>query len=93
MKNFLKGSAVTFALVGILAATSAQAGLFSSWATGDWPTEESNAFKVEAYGFDFRVYEWVSPTNPNITCSAGFIESGPIGYQCFPTVTPDAEVE
>jgi hypothetical protein len=93
MKNFLKGSAFTLALVTVIAATSAQAGLFSSWSTGDWPTEESNAFKVEAYGFDFRVYEWASPTNPDITCSASFTDSGAIGYQCFPTVTPDTEVE
>ena len=83
MKEFLKGVSLTIAAVALVAATTAQAGMFSGWATGDWPTEESTAFKVEAYGYDFRVYEWVSPSNADVTCSAAFTDSGAIGYQCF----------
>jgi hypothetical protein len=83
MKEFIKGATVTLALVAALVATSAQAGFFSSWATGDWPTQESNAYKVEAYGFDFRVYEWRSTENPNVVCTASFTDEGAIGMQCF----------
>jgi hypothetical protein len=83
MKEFIKGACATLALVTVVAATSAQAGLFSSWATGDWPTQESNAYKVEAYGFDFRVYEWRSTENPDTVCTASFTDSGAIGMQCF----------
>jgi len=41
----------------VAACVPAHAGLFDSLATGSWPTVESEAYKVEAYGLDFRVYE------------------------------------
>lgn len=69
-----------------LTATTTSAGLFDMVATSDWPVKESNAFKVEAYGYDFRVYEWVSETNPNVVCSVaiGSSTSAPyMGMQCF----------
>jgi len=63
----------------------AEAGLFSSAATSDWKTKEPKNFLVAAYGWDLRVYEWQSETNPAITCSTVFAEAGPVGYQCFDT--------
>ena len=72
--------------LSVIAASSANAGLFDSLATSDWPVKESNAFKVEAYGYDFRVYEWVSEANPNVVCSVaiGNSNSAPyMGMQCF----------
>ena len=86
MKNFIMGMAATLAVFGIVVATTAQAGFFSSWATGDWPTQESTAYKVEAYGFNFRVYEWRSIENPNTICTASFTDTGAIGMQCFKAV-------
>ena len=84
--NKLLGAATM--AVTLLIATSAQANFFSSFSTSDWPTKESSAFKVESYGYDFRVYEWQSEANPNVTCTAGFTDTGAIGMQCFETVTP-----
>ena len=74
------------ALALALTTTTASADLFDMLATSDWPVKESNAFKVEAYGFDFRVYEWVSESNPNVVCSVaiGNNKSSPyMGMQCF----------
>ena len=83
MKNFIMAQAAMLTVFGIVVATTAQAGFFSSWATGDWPTQESTAYKVEAYGFDFRVYEWRSTESPNTICTASFTDTGAIGMQCF----------
>lgn len=35
-----------------LSVASAQAGLFDQIATANWPSKASEAYKVEAYGFD-----------------------------------------
>lgn len=64
----------------------ANAGLFDSIATSNWPTKQSNAFKVEAYGFDFRVYEWQTDADPNTICTVaiGNSSSAPyMGMECF----------
>ena len=79
-----KITAATVAL--LLSATTASAGLFDSMATSNWPTKESKAYKVEAYGFDFRVYEWVSENDPNTVCTVaiGNSNNAPyMGMQCF----------
>lgn len=74
----------TLALAALaLTATTASAGLFDSMATSDWPTKESNNYKLDAYGFDLRIYEWHPDGNPDITCITGFGEKGSIGLQCF----------
>jgi len=83
----------TIAALGILGAghaalTSGQAnaGLFDSIATSNWPVKQSKAFKVEAYGFDFRVYEWQTESDPNTFCTVaiGNADRAPyMGLNCF----------
>jgi hypothetical protein len=85
MKNFVLGVSATLMIAAMTVATTSDAGLFSSWATGDWPTQSSSAYKVEAYGFDFRVYEWRSRSDTNILCTAGFTDEAAIGLQCLDT--------
>lgn len=64
----------------------AQAGLWDQLATFDWPSKESQAYKVEAYGFDFRVYEWQTESDPNTFCTVaiGNADHAPyMGLDCF----------
>lgn len=82
MRNMLFG----FVLGSIAFAGIAQAGLFDQLMTYDWPVRESNAFKVEAYGFDFRVYEWQTENDPNTFCTVaiGNADHAPyMGLDCF----------
>lgn len=79
---------VLFGLVAGLAISvgSAQAGLWDQVATFNWPSKESIAYKVEAYGFDFRVYEWKSSNDPNTVCTVaiGNADQAPyMGLDCF----------
>ena len=70
----------------LLTSNEANAGLLDSLATGNWPVKESTAFKVEAYGFDFRVYEWQTESDPNTFCTVavGNSSSAPYtGLNCF----------
>lgn len=78
----MKLTIATIAL-GVITATSANAGLFDSVATSDWKTKQSEKYKLEAYGYDLRVYEWTPNGNPNVTCITAFGDSGPVGLQCF----------
>jgi hypothetical protein len=71
-------------LFGLLT-TPANAGVFDSLMTGDMETVVSEAYKVEAYGYDMRVYEWHPKSAPNMTCITGFSEKANIGLQCFET--------
>ena len=68
-------------------ATTASAGLFDSLATSDWETKKSDNYKLDAYGFDLRVYEWTPKGNPNVTCITAFGEKGSVGLQCFENET------
>ena len=43
-----------------------------------------NAYKVEALGWDVRVYEWPLQSDPGIICSASFANAGPNGVTCYP---------
>lgn len=64
----------------------AQAGLFDQVLTYNWPSKESKAYKVEAYGFDFRVYEWQTENDPNTFCTVaiGNADQAPyMGLHCF----------
>lgn len=74
---------IATAALTALVATTANAGLFSSVATSDWDTKQSEKYKLEAYGFDLRVYEWSPKGNPNVVCVTAFGENGPVGLQCF----------
>lgn len=78
----MKKLLLTIGFVALIA-TPTYAGLFDSIATSNWPTKESNAFKVEAYGFDFRVYEWVSESDPNTVCTVAIGSNGYMGMDCF----------
>jgi hypothetical protein len=68
-----------------LTSTVAAAGIFSGAITSGWDSKEAKKYKVETYGFDLRVYEWVPEGNPDITCITAFGEAGALGLQCFPT--------
>ena len=70
----------------VFASGQANAGIFDSLATSNWPVKQSKAFKVEAYGFDFRVYEWQTESDPNTFCTVaiGSSTSSPyMGLNCF----------
>lgn len=73
------------ALIGVALVTPVQAGgIFSSIATSGWKTVEPDAkFMLEAHGFNLRVYEWTSQSDPNMKCTAVFGETGPTGMQCW----------
>jgi hypothetical protein len=75
--------ALTALVLSAFTATSASAGWLDSVATKDWETKKSDKYKLEAYGFDLRVYEWNPRGNSNVTCITAFSEKGPIGLQCF----------
>ena len=77
--------------VGLIAATSASAGWLDSAATSGWDTKESEKYKLEAYGFDLRVYEWNPKGNSNVTCVTAFGETGPVGLQCFENEMPEKD--
>lgn len=69
-----------------LSVATAQAGLFDQLATANWPSKASEAYKVEAYGFDFRVYEWQTTSDPNTFCTVaiGNADQAPyMGLDCF----------
>lgn len=75
-----------FALGLGLSVAGAQAGLFDQIMTYDWPSKESKAYKVEAYGFDFRVYEWQTESDTNTFCTVaiGNADRAPyMGLDCF----------
>ena len=86
MKKLLKASfaitAMSLAILAaftIMAAFSGPASAFGSWS---WPIKEPSAYKVEAKGTDFRVYEWESDTVPGKYCVAVFANAGPVGLDC-----------
>lgn len=89
MKNliWMVFGAVVFAMgYAVFAGAPATAGLFDQLATSDWPTKKSEAYKVDAYGFDFRVYEWQTTSDPNTFCTVaiGNEDRAPyMGLDCF----------
>lgn len=74
-------------IIGLgLSVATAQAGLFDQIATANWPSKTSEAYKVDAYGFDFRVYEWQTTSDPNTFCTVaiGNADQAPyMGLDCF----------
>ena len=86
----MKLTIATIAL-GVITATSANAGLFDSAATSGWDTKESDKYKLESYGYDLRVYEWTPKGNPNVTCITAFSKTGPVGLQCFENELPEKD--
>lgn len=77
--GFVAGAAAFYA-------TNSNAGIWGAIATSDWPTKDSNAYKVSAFGFDFRVYEWQTDNDPNTVCTVaiGNVDRSPyMGLDCF----------
>jgi len=77
------GAAIAGIATAFLQPTEASAGIFDSLATADWKTVTSTRYKIDAYGYDVRAYEWTPETAPQTTCVMAFSESGPVGMQCF----------
>lgn len=76
MKGFVIGVIATMSMM----AAGAQAGLFDSVATNGWPAAEVKKYKVPAYGFDVRAYDW-KRTDGKI-CTMAFSQKGPVGLDC-----------
>ena len=66
------------ALLALLS-TGAQAGLFDSAMTADWPTKPTKKYKLDMYGFDARAYEFKSDNGLN--CIAVFAGGTQGGFQ------------
>lgn len=47
---------------------TAQAGLLDSIATLDFKTKDSVKYKVDVYGYDARVYEFIPENNSDYVC-------------------------
>jgi hypothetical protein len=79
MSKVLKS--IVLAAAAVAVGTMAQAGLFSS-AVSDLPTQESTGYRVEAYGWDVRVYEFTPVTADNVLCVMAFGSNGAVGLTC-----------
>jgi len=64
--NIIKSISTTSLILAL--SFNAQAGLFDSAMTSSWDSVESKHYKLGAYGFDARVYEWTPLENPNVRC-------------------------
>lgn len=86
MKQTIIGGIAAFSVAAALGFAASNPALAQNWlgaaiGTANWPTVESEAYKVEAFGSDLRVYEW--QTKSGATCVAATAEKGPFGIQCF----------
>lgn len=78
MKKILLGLALAMASV------TASAGLFDQVATGTWKSKEVTAkYKLETYGYNVRVYEWVPQDNKNMRCVFVAGETNSTGVACY----------
>lgn len=71
----------------LFAASAANAGLFDSMMTSDFPENKNTGkYKVDVYGFDMRVYEFVPKNAPDHVCVAAFSGGDSKGFQmeCMP---------
>jgi len=66
--------------------TSVQAGLMDSIATMNFPTKEAVRYKVDVYGYDARVYEFVPEHNSDYVCImlATGGNSNAVQMECIP---------
>jgi len=86
IKNIIKSTLVFLTLLfgGILITKSAQAGLWENLSTSDWQVKQpTSTYKVEAAGWNLRVYEWTPQDNKNVRCvfAAGSKKGG---VSCYP---------
>lgn len=77
-------AAIAFGLT--LSATSANAGLFDSLVTSNWPTKPTQKYKLDMHGFDARAYEF--NTENGMSCVAVYSGGEQNGFQmqCIPTM-------
>lgn len=62
----------------------ANTGVVSSFMTGGWKEKPSTHYKLDTHGYDARVYERESETNPNFTCISIATDShGMTAPNCF----------
>ena len=69
----------------VLALVSSQsnAGILSSVVTSDWPTKDTKKYKIEAYGFDVRIYESTPSDNKNVRCVFAAGNQNSTGVACY----------
>jgi hypothetical protein len=70
----------------LLVSPLAQAGLMDSIATMNFETKDSVAYKVDVYGYDARVYEFIPTHNPDYVCImlATGGNSNAVQMECIP---------
>jgi len=79
---------LTLGCAAILASLSlptlANAGFLTSLATGDWRTLPTQHYKIEAFGYDVRVYEWTPLGNKGVRCVMTAGNKNSSGVACYP---------
>lgn len=72
-------------ILSVAACSPAQAGLWDSAVTSDWPTKEAQVrYKVGVYGYDVRVYEWTPVDNKDVRCVFVAGNENSSGVACYP---------
>ena len=85
MKKLLVAAALLAAPL-LTTTTTVQAGLMDSIATINFPTKDATRYKVDVYGYDARVYEFVPEHNPDYVCimlATGGNSNG-VQMECIP---------
>jgi len=82
--KYYVGIFVVFFLIGYgmsqcTMSNKANAGFLEKFSSINWEIVEPKYYKVEAAGYDFRVYEWKNKANKN--CTVYFAENGS-GIDC-----------
>lgn len=72
-----------------LAATTADAGLWTMIKNGSLPSGKTDAeYTLPVSGLDLRVYEFTPKANRNVTCVVVYGTDTPAGLQCFAKFIP-----
>lgn len=71
-------------LSALLVTSTSHAGLFDSAMTSGWEDKNPSAkYKLDVYGFDVRVYEWIPKDNPNVRCVFVAGNENSSGVACY----------
>jgi len=63
---------------------TANAGMLMSAMSAGWPTKQAAAkYKLDAIGFDLRIYEWIPKDNPNVRCLVVAGNQNSTGVSCY----------
>ena len=80
------------ALAALLMAGTVHAGFFDNAMTNDYPTVDSTAkYKVEVYGYNVRVHEWIPEGNPNVRCMLVTGNKNSSGVACYPAAQENGQ--